>query len=507
MPSFPHTPIAGLRLPWASLQAALQAALQTSAPDTAPPAATPATLLAHAGLALPAAAEAQAAHASPTWLHAGPLQLGPPRPLPPQRHADPNAQPASAVLLLAVAPAETPPPTAPTQAPNPAACTAWLQAHAPGWRQACAGPNPLLVLLWLRLDGLGLLLAHRAGEAGCWPLPALELTGARTQRLLLGPAATAPARPPAPVSAEPEVEPSPRYAPQRAALGPAQQHLHLARVLLVGAGRIGSVLAHGLLRMGVQHLGVVEPDVMEPHNEDGDLAPLPTGSPKLQALARFVRGVARPGATLALHPWPVARKAVGPLVALANLLVVCTDNDAARLWADAWALATQRDRLVIATGIQPDGAQAELRLLPAGTGCLACVGGYAQAHDLLQQLAQPLPPATPADVRQQRMGSLRSWSALAAHAGLRLIEQHLAQPSPQALFRHLAETEDGSLQVRDAWHAPDLGHGGAAFPGRHPRPPCPFCHSLLGAGTEGVSAPRLRALTQQWLAQREAGAA
>lgn len=156
---------------------------------------------------------------------------------------------------------------------------------------------------------------------------------------------------------------------------------------------------------------------MEPHNEDGDVAPHHEGRPKVEALSRFVRGLLRPGSVLDLRQLPVSSAAAGLLVAQADAVAVCVDNDAARLQANAWALVHNRCLLAIATGVHEHGAEADLRAPPAGSGCLACVGGYVQAADLPRQLALEGPAPTPSDFRQQRRGSLRSWSALAAHLG------------------------------------------------------------------------------------------
>jgi len=284
--------------------------------------------------------------------------------------------------------------------------------------------------------------------------------------------------------------PDSRDSRQAAAFGVAGLHrLQHSHIVLVGAGRTGSVVAHGLVRLGVRQLSVIEPDHMEPHNEDGDFAPLHEGRPKLEALSRFVRGLQRPGAVLDLHVLPVASPAAGRLIGQADAVVVCVDNDAARLQANAWALAHNRCLLAVATTVHERGAEADLRLLPAGTGCLACVGGYAQAAELLQQLAQPGAVPTPADFRQQRRGSLRSWSALAAHLGQRLLEQHLLRPGGGALFRQPLETPQGGLDVRD-WRPADE----ARLRG------CPYCQQLQGAGQAAVTPQRLRALTVAWLA-------
>ena len=170
------------------------------------------------------------------------------------------------------------------------------------------------------------------------------------------------------------------------------------------------------------------------------------------------------------------------------------DNDAARLWANAWALATLKPLLVVATGLHPHGAEADLHLLPPGSGCLACCGGFAQAAELPAQLALPGPVPTPNDFRQQRAGSLRSWGVMSAHAGLRLMEHLVAGRIGHALMRRLAETATGGLQVQD-W-----------APTEHHRLACPVCQRLAGAGLGAVQPTLLAALAQQ-LAQRPAGSA
>ncbi|MBQ0942237.1 ThiF family adenylyltransferase [Ideonella sp. 4Y16] len=464
-----------LCLPRAQLDTLLHLAL-------ARPAQPPHTLLAHAPLVLqPAPGGLQAL--------AGPLSTQRLRALPPQPGHPPEPPPTHGLVLVAVASPGAPPPQ------GDAACEAWLLQHAPGFRLATAAINPALVLLWLRLDGQATLLfrhGRQPASAGAprWvPVPQLHLPGGGMQRVDL--AATTGRQPdPEPDANEPDPGPDDRRDSRHlAAFGAAPlRHLQRSHIVLVGAGRVGSVFAHGLVRLGVQRLTVIEPDHMEPHNEDGDVAPLCEGRPKVEALQRFVRGLQRPGAVLDLQPWPVSSARAGALIAQADAVLVCVDNDAARLWANAWALAHNRCLLAVATRVQPQGAEADLRLLPAGSGCLACVGGYVQRAELLQQLALDGPVPTPADFRQQRQGSLRSWSALAAHLGQRLLEQHLLRPGGGALFRQLQETPQGGLQVRD-WRPEDDGRPRA----------CPFCSTLQGAGQAAVTPQRLRALVRLWL--------
>lgn len=504
MPTQPPHPAstapAALWLPRAQLDALLQQALSLAA------GAAGGLLLAHAPLVLQPGAQGDVALAGLPSTQAL-------RALPALRAGGPGAVPRHGLVLVAIAPAGA------VQPQGEQAWEGWLLRTAPGYRLATAALNPALVVLWLRLDGQAALMFRHGvrptdsgpglAPAPRWvPVPQLQLPGGGMQCVQFAAAARAHAQPEQQVALsapDPDPDPDPTADPddavssrdsrQAAAFGAQRlRQLQRSHILLVGAGRVGSVLAHGLVRLGVQRLTVLEPDLMEPHNEDGDLAPLHEGRPKLAALQRFVRGLQRPGAVLDLRQLPVSSAAAGWLVAQADAVLVCVDNDAARLWANAWALAHNRCLLAIATGVHEQGAEADLRLLPAGSGCLACVGGYVQAAELPQQLAIDGPVPTPADFRQQRRGSLRSWSALAAHLGQRLLEQHLLRAGGGALFRQLIETPQGGLQVRD-WRPADEGRLRA----------CPFCRSLQGAGQAAVTPLRLRALTEVWL--QGAGAA
>ena len=395
------------------------------------------------------------------------------------------------------------------------AWNAWVARAAPEYRLACSARVPDLALLWLRADGL-VRLGYRPGDAwAAWAanpppdgvrgdafsharaespsahwrdwltVPQLQLPGADLLLLDLAAADRSDAASrPAPAG-NIDTDQEGRYSRQAGALGPRPlRRLQDSRIALVGAGRIGSALAHSLTRMGCSLL-VIEPDTMSPHSLDGDLAPWHEGRPKVEALKHQLRGLLRPGATLDVRMLPIASPAAGALLADADAVLCCVDNDAARLWANAWALALLKPLLTIATEVLPAGAEAELRLLPPATGCLSCCGGFAQAGRLPAQLALPGPVPTPADFREQRAGSLRSWNLMAAHAGLRLLEHLAAGRLRGALFRRLRETPDGGLQVQD-WRPP------ATRPGD-----CPLCRRLGGAGLAAVRPGLVAALGAQ----------
>lgn len=478
---------------------------------------------------------------------------------PPAADALAPPPPCGLALVYVAAPDEAPPPALPASlasqaagagmaSPLPAeavqqAWSAFFARAAPEYRLACTALMPDLVLLWLRRDGL-LRLGFRPGDAwaalqagratpptrhhhGWQALQRLDLPGADLLSLDLGPdtdtgididpvthrsplLAPPAARlsgaaqlvahgdhtsTPSASESTPEPDTEGRFSRQAGALGlGVLQRLQRSRIALVGSGRIGSALAHSLVRMGCSLL-VIEPDTMSAHSLDGDLAPLHEGRPKVQALKHQLRGLLRPGATLDVRMLPVASPAAGTLLADADLVLCCVDNDAARLWTNAWALALLKPLLTIATAVTPQGAEAELRLLPPATGCLSCCGGFAQVRELATQLALPGPVPTPADFRQQRAGSLRSWNMIAAHAGLRLLEHLAAGRVRGALFRRLIETPDGGLQVQD-W---------SPQPAR--RDHCPLCRRLGGAGLAAVRPGLLAALARQAASKASGGSA
>ena len=382
------------------------------------------------------------------------------------------------VALLACATAADQPPA------GPAEWEAWLGRHASGFRLAAHTANPVLAVLWLRPDGMAAAACRLPpgpdrGGAQWYPIAGLRLPGAGMHLIKL-PAAwqagvpngvtpqAALAAPDADADADAEIGPAApgRYSRLAAALGDdVLARLQASRIAVVGTGRIGSAVAHSLARMGASLL-LLDPDVMEDHNLDGDLPPLHEGRPKVQAMVRLLRGLVRPGAVVDARVLPIASPAAGALLAGADVVLCCVDNDAARLWANAWALALLKPFVDIATDVHAHGAEADIRCLPPGTGCLACVGGFAQRGLLLQQLQSAQPPATPADVRQQRRGSLRSWGQISEHLGLRLVEQLYAGQLDRALHRRVNETVDGGLVVRGV--QPAAGRPGACQRGRLP---------------------------------------
>lgn len=480
----------------------LDAQLRHASPKQ--PGAPTAGTLAHGPLTLQAlATQVQALVAS--------LQSGPPQRLAVTHRSAPAPQrplPSSLALLYIAPPGEAPP-------PEPAQWENWLTTRAPEFRLACTALVPDVALLWLRRDGLATAWL-RTGDAwaalqdGCSPgsaanarhtwlrihriaLPGAQMlswasAGHATPQhapftLMPGKSANAPAplQPPGHAIEPPADEdfdtdtPTIRHSRQAAALGPrVLARIQRSRFVLVGSSSTGSMLGHSLARMGASLL-VLDPARMAPHNLDGDLPPLHEGQPRPVALQHLLRGLLRPGARSDARALPISSPAAASLLAEADFVLCCTANPAARLWTNAWALALLKPLLAVRTAagrIGGDGhesLQAELHLLPPATGCLQCAGS-------------PSPAGAPAWT--EHSATPRSWHGVAAHAALRLLEHLYDGRMPGPLVRHLAETEDGGLQVQDSSASPSA------------RLHCPLCQRLQGAGLSAVQ-PAMLSLQAQ----------
>ncbi len=204
-----------------------------------------------------------------------------------------------------------------------------------------------------------------------------------------------------------------------AALGGRAIHDRLCQMpmAVVGAGRLGSLLAVELARLGVQDLVAVDADVFEEHSAEAieaDAADVDV--PKVEAIARRIERVAP------RCRFRGVRAEIGSEAGIAACLsgrVLCTapDDNGARLAVASLASAALRPHLdlgcLLPLGREFAGA-ADIRLIvPPRGGCLACVGGL----DL-----EPRPTAW----QEQRAGSLRALNMLAVAQGLLLFQRFMA---------------------------------------------------------------------------------
>jgi hypothetical protein len=111
------------------------------------------------------------------------------------------------------------------------------------------------------------------------------------------------------------------------------------------------------------------------------------------------------------------------------------------------------------------------------------VGGLAEPLARVSESLTESHAPRAAPFSEERPGSLRSWSLLAGHHGLRALEQVAAGRVRHSLFRRLTEQEDGGLRVEERAVLRPVN-----------KPGCLMCQQLVGAGLRAVSAERLRQL-------------
>lgn len=149
-----------------------------------------------------------------------------------------------------------------------------------------------------------------------------------------------------------------------------QLKLRAAKVLLLGAGGLGSPVGLYLAAAGVGTLGIADPDKVEVSNlhrqilHGFDTLGLPKTISAAEALAEI-----NPGLAITLHPEGFTPENAAELVARYDLIVDGTDNFATRfLTADACVLG--RKPLVHGSVLRAEG---QVGVFLPGAGCYRCV--------------------------------------------------------------------------------------------------------------------------------------
>jgi adenylyltransferase/sulfurtransferase len=149
-----------------------------------------------------------------------------------------------------------------------------------------------------------------------------------------------------------------------------QLRLREAKVLLLGAGGLGSPVGLYLAAAGVGTLGIADPDKVEVSNlhrqilHGFDTLGLPKTISAAEALAEI-----NPGLTIVLHPEGFTSENAADLVARYDLVVDGTDNFPTRfLAADACVLG--RKPLVHGSVLRAEG---QVGVFLPGAGCYRCV--------------------------------------------------------------------------------------------------------------------------------------
>ena len=158
--------------------------------------------------------------------------------------------------------------------------------------------------------------------------------------------------------------------------GTGQARLKAARVLVIGAGGLGSPLVLYLAAAGVGTIGIVDDDRVELSNLQRQIAHTTAGigTPKVESAATAATAI---NPTVRIEPYALRLAADNALALIGRYDIICdgTDNFATRfLVADACALA--RRTLVSAAVLRFEG-QLSVFKPHAGSPCYRCLYGEA----------------------------------------------------------------------------------------------------------------------------------
>ena len=165
----------------------------------------------------------------------------------------------------------------------------------------------------------------------------------------------------------------------RAFGGDVQRALGTLNVAVVGCGGTGSAVAEQLVRLGVRHLLLVDPDVLSASNVTrvyGSTA-ADVDRPKVDVLAEHLSRIA-PDLQVNTMPSMLTAEATARAVSRADVVFGCTDDNAGRLVLSR--LATYMSILVIDCGVilssdgdgTLDGIHGRVTMLSPGSACLVC---------------------------------------------------------------------------------------------------------------------------------------
>lgn len=250
---------------------------------------------------------------------------------------------------------------------------------------------------------------------------------------------------------------------------------------IIGTGRTGSIIAQMLVRLGATRVWLCDPDRMEFHNlgEMVGVTEADLGQFKVDALAAVLRNdnadvvpVVTKASITDLRALGAARRC--------DFLYCCCDHDSGRWAASILAALFCKPLIDVATGVERGTARtmgADVRLVLPGR-CLACLGGFRQpvaAGRVLLDAELESRLRVARDWSRERAGSLASLNHLAAAAGLRMLEDLVAERLTESVWLRLEFDPRGRLSTRY------LERANHAVPGH-----CALCVTLAGLGDAGL---------------------
>ena len=278
------------------------------------------------------------------------------------------------------------------------------------------------------------------------------------------------------------------------------EQLTRLRFAIVGCGRSGSLAATSLVRMGVQHLILVDPDDVEIHNlgESALLTGADVGSKKAFALAGHLLSEARvcgassphaPSPLIRCVPWEVSDPKAVAALREADVVISCTDNDQARLITALVSILEHKVLMDVATGIHFDPTRspggevrtlprrmgADVRLIVPGSACLLCMGGVADYDGAVERLIHGPPRGEVEPTwEEERAGSLSSLNQIAVHFGLQLLQDLVAGRVQESRWSQLDFENDGRMTIHQSLASQEWAWED-----------CPMCQEI-GRGTRAM---------------------
>lgn len=181
----------------------------------------------------------------------------------------------------------------------------------------------------------------------------------------------------------------------RAFGGDVQHVLSDLRVAIVGTGGTGSAVAEQLVRLGVRHFQLFDPDTLTASNVTRVYGSFPDniGRPKVDVVAEHLRRIA-PDAEVTTCASMITVEETATALLDADIIFGCTDDNAGRLVlsrAASYLLTPVIDCGVLLSsgcGGRLEGIDARVTVLAPGTACLVCRGRI----DLRRAAAEMLTP-------------------------------------------------------------------------------------------------------------------
>ena len=165
----------------------------------------------------------------------------------------------------------------------------------------------------------------------------------------------------------------------RAFGGEIQKVLSDLHVAVIGGGGTGSAVIEQLVRLGVRHLHLLDPDTLTASNLTRVYGSFPEdiGKPKVDVLAAHVGRIA-PDAEVIATQDKITMEATAKLLLDADVIFGCTDDNAGRLVLSrvaSYLLTPVIDCGVLLSsggGGQIDGIYGRVTMLVPGAACLVC---------------------------------------------------------------------------------------------------------------------------------------